>query len=111
MTELPTSSELDCRLAYARRGWPILPLHSPTPSGCSCRIRGCSDVGKHPRTPHGWKDATTSPPLITAWWDRWPDANVGIATGPAKLVILDVDPAKGGRATLLGLIKRCGPEV
>jgi hypothetical protein len=29
----------------------------------------------------GCKDATLDPNTIRAWWDKWPDANVAIATG------------------------------
>jgi hypothetical protein len=38
------------------------------------------------------KDATTDPSQIKVWWQQWPDANVGIATGPESgLVVLDID--------------------
>jgi hypothetical protein len=33
---------------------------------------------------------------VCAWWQRWPDANVGIRTG--RLVVLDVDGPYGGLA-------------
>jgi hypothetical protein len=85
---LPTANG-HAALAYAVRGWPVLPLHTPTTAGCSCRRADCSHPGKHPRTRRGLRDATLSPPLIRAWWTRWPDANVAIATG--ELVVIDVD--------------------
>jgi hypothetical protein len=84
-------------LAYAVAGWPILPLHTPTPAGgCSCRQTDCSSAGKHPRTRHGLTQATTDPQRIAAWWKRWPNANVGIATG--DLVVIDIDGPDGARA-------------
>ncbi|MGH7487948.1 MAG: bifunctional DNA primase/polymerase, partial [bacterium] len=55
-------------LEYAARGWPVLPI----------RPRA-----KLPLTEHGLHDATTDPELITQWWERWPDANIGIRTGVA----------------------------
>ena len=47
----------------------------------------------------GFHDATSDPVQIHEWWTRWPDANVAIATG-GGLVVLDVDPAKGGLKSL-----------
>ena len=50
--------------------------------------------GKTPLTPNGFKDATTDPIQINRWWEKWPDANIGIATG-SGLIVLDVDGEKG----------------
>ena len=76
---------LEAALAYARRGWHIFPCHTPRPGGkCSCDRAGkpaCEHVGKHPRTAHGFLDATTDPATIMAWWQKWPDANIGGAAG------------------------------
>jgi len=63
-------------LDYARRGWPVFP---------------CRPGGKEPATRHGFKDATTDPDRIRAWWNRLPDANVAIATGWPGPDVLDVD--------------------
>jgi hypothetical protein len=83
-------------LRYARRGWPVFPLFEAIDGRCACGNRNCEDKGKHPRTPHGFKDAATEEKIIIAWWNRWPDANVGIATGrQSGLLVLDVDPDNG----------------
>ena len=88
---------LDAALAYARRGWHVFPCHTPRPDGkCDCGKRDCQHIAKHPRweevtLEHGFKDATTDPAVIRAWWERWPTANVAIATG-AKSGIEVVDP-------------------
>lgn len=97
-------------LDYAARGWPVVPLHSVTPSGaCTCGSRDCGSPGKHPRTPNGLKDATTDATTIAAWWSRSPDANVGVVTGAISgLVVLDVDPRHGGDESLLELERRFG---
>lgn len=50
-------------LEFASNGFFVLPLHTPGPGGCSCR-RDCDSNGKHPRTEHGVKDATTDPEAI-----------------------------------------------
>lgn len=83
---------LDAALEAAGRGWPVLPLHHPTDTGCSCRDAGCQNVGKHPRTPHGLKDATTDVDAIRSWWTKWPEANIGARTGVA-FDVLDIDYA------------------
>ena len=68
-------------LAYARRGWPVFP---------------CKPGRKEPDTPHGFKDATTDPGRITAWWTAVPGRNVAIATGAPGPDVLDVDVRPGG---------------
>jgi hypothetical protein len=84
-------------LAYAAAGWPVLPLHTPARDGeCSCQTAGCARAGKHPRSRRGLTDATTSSARITAWWRRWPDANIAIRTG--RLVVLDLDGPDGQHA-------------
>jgi Bifunctional DNA primase/polymerase, N-terminal/AAA domain len=93
-------------LDYAARGWLVIPLHTPTARGCSCGRADCTSVGKHPRTRNGSKDGSRDPDTIREWWRRWPDANVGIATGPASgLLVLDVDGAQGEQS-LIDLAQR-----
>ena len=60
---------------------------------CSCDAgTNCKHPGKHPRTSNGVKDATTDRKTIKAWWNRWPDANIGIATGRVSdIFVLDID--------------------
>ena len=98
-------------LAYARRGWPVLPLHTPTPRGCSCGRDDCPSVGKHPRTRHGALDATTDDALVRHWWTVWPEANIGLRTGAdgAGAFVLDVDPRHSGGTSLAELERQHGP--
>ncbi|MFR9803148.1 bifunctional DNA primase/polymerase [Pseudonocardia sp. RS010] len=86
---------LDLALDYAAGGAAVLPLHTPTPDGCSCRQRDCRNVGKHPRCLNGKDDATTDPEKVAYWWGMWPDANIGIRPAPGQFV-LDIDPRNGG---------------
>lgn len=55
--------------------------------------------GKKPITRNGCKDATTDAAQVKAWWQQWPEANIGIATGNRSggifVIDLDVDEEKG----------------
>ena len=101
-------------MAFAGRGIPVLPIHTPVKgasgSACSCDGADCRSPGKHPRTTRGLRDATTDVAIIRGWWERWPDANVGVLTGAASgLVALDIDPRNGGDETLRRLERAHGP--
>lgn len=101
---------LAAALAYAARGWRVFPAFEIGADGrCACGKKQCADAGKHPRTPHGFKNASANPAQIRAWWTEWPDANVAIATGAVSgLVVVDVDVHKGGDAGLDALERRLG---
>lgn len=99
---------LRAALTYAGRGWAVIPLHTPTEGGCSCRSKDCKSVGKHPRTQNGSKDAATDEEQVRAWWAMWPDANVGIACEPSNIAVLDIDPRHGGDETLRDLMEAHG---
>lgn len=74
----------------------------------------CKPRGKTPLTEHGFKDASKDPAQIRKWWERWPDANIGVATGSISgIVVLDIDPRHGGDDTLGALQAQCGklPET
>jgi hypothetical protein len=92
---------LKAALSYAKYGWPVFPVHSARDGRCSCGNTHCENVGKHPRTSHGVKDATTDRDTIRGWWRKWPNANIGVATGkPSGTVVLDSDPRHNGTASL-----------
>jgi hypothetical protein len=93
-----TPTEIEAALGYARSGWPVFP---------------CNPLDKTPLTPHGFKDATTDEAQIRAWWGRWPNAMIGVPTGPRiGLWVLDpdIDPVKqlDGVAELAKLTARYG---
>lgn len=50
--------------------------------------------GKLPLTEHGSHDATADATIVAGWWDRWPLANIGIATGH-NLFVIDLDGEQG----------------
>jgi hypothetical protein len=92
---LPTMVEH--ALTYAARGWAVIPLHTPGPSGCSCHKRDCASNGKHPRVQHGLTEASKDPVVLRQWWGMWPNANIGIVCGRVSgLVVVDIDPRNGG---------------
>ncbi len=71
---------LTAALAYAARGWAVFP---------------CQPRGKAPATAHGVHDASCDPAQIRRWWGVMPQANIGLACGPAGLVVLDLDGGDG----------------
>lgn len=117
-----TPAMLDHALHLASLGFAIVPLHEAFPQAdgsvvCSCGRNPCANKpGKHPRTPHGLKDASTASSVIHAWWTQWPTANIAIVTGQASagvvasthaagllsLFVIDVD-GPDGEASLAAL--------
>ena len=89
----------------------VLPLHSPLPGPrCTCGEPTCDNIGKHPRIKRGCHGAVRDPDQIRRWWNRWPDANLGLATGSASgIYVIDVDPRHGGDETLRALEAEHGP--
>lgn len=94
------STRLDWALYYASIGWQVFPVHTIVDADqCSCGNSACTSRGKHPRTEHGLKNATDDEDEIRAWWEKWPDANIGIATGSgSRLWVLDIDLRDDGLA-------------
>jgi putative DNA primase/helicase len=77
----------------------VVPCWWPLPDGsCACGDKKCDNVGKHPLgklAKHGYKDATRDPVTIRRWWEAYPQANIGIATGARSgFWVLDVDGEK-----------------
>ena len=57
----------------------------------------CTPGGKQPLTTHGFHDASSDLPTVRNWWQRWPDANIGMPTGVASGVdVVDIDVHPGG---------------
>jgi hypothetical protein len=95
------SALLEAALGYAARGIPVYPVHWPrripdrASLACSCpRGPSCDRPAKHPLVRHGIHDATCDPGQLDCWWQRWPHANLGLATG-IIFDALDVDGPAG----------------
>jgi hypothetical protein len=80
-----------------------LKAHDCAPTGRPMQALTYVDAGfamfpcrpdKTPYTKHGYLDATTDPGQIRAWWQRWPDALIGLPV-PDGYVVIDVDGPKG----------------
>lgn len=94
---------LDAALAYAKQGWHVFPLMWVREDReCSCGTE-CAHPGKHPLTPNGFKSATTDPMKIAEWWKKWPRANIGVACGASRLIVVDVDPRNNGDDEIVNL--------
>jgi hypothetical protein len=92
------SAALDAALDHASHGREVFPCRQKTPL-----------------IPHGFKQATRDEQQIRQWWQRWPEAWIGVATGRRSgIVVLDVD-VKDDRAygwdTLDSLGKAILPET
>ncbi|MDE2101742.1 MAG: bifunctional DNA primase/polymerase [Patescibacteria group bacterium] len=98
-------------LWYASAGWYVFPCFETRDGRCTCGKLGCENAGKHPRTERGFHDASTDENTIRAWWRRWPEANIGVATGASALVVVDVDTKNQGDATYEALRAELGSEV
>ena len=86
----------DWALCLAELGWAVFPLlpHSKRPA-----LHGqsrCPGTGPCRDGHQGWEQrATTDPSRIRRCWSHAP-YNIGLATGPSNLVVLDLDEAKPG---------------
>ncbi len=89
-------SKVECAAEYVKLGYQVLPLHTIKDGKCSCG-KDCHSPGKHPRydsktLSDGRNSASYDPEQISKWWERWPDANIGVVTGSeTDLVVLDLD--------------------
>ncbi|MDX3855036.1 bifunctional DNA primase/polymerase [Streptomyces sp. AK02-01A] len=94
MTHPPATALLSAALSAAEHGWPVFPLRPSDKRPTGHPERHCPRTGRcasgH-RTPE--QRATLDTATITTCWQRAP-YNVGIATGPAGLVVVDLDLPK-----------------
>ena len=75
---------LTAAIKLAELGFPVFPISPGAKSP--------------PLTPHGFKDSCTDIDVIQNWWEKYPNANIGMAT--EGLVVVDVDPHQNGEDNL-----------
>jgi hypothetical protein len=90
---------LAAALTAAARGWAVFPLRPGTKIPALHGHDHCPHTG-HCATGHvGWEQrATTDPDRVTAAWSAGHAYNIGVATGPSGLVVIDLDVADPGEA-------------
>ncbi len=93
----PESSRWNPRLLLDLSESPDLSTASALLARHSIPVFPCVPGGKQPLTTRGFHDATTDLATVSAWWNRWPDANIGMPTGaPSGVDVVDVDIHQGG---------------
>ncbi|MFZ4137190.1 bifunctional DNA primase/polymerase [Streptomyces koyangensis] len=108
---------LTAALAAAERGWPVFPLRPGGKRPALHPERACPRAGACAGGHITWeRRATTDPDRIRAAWSTG-DWNIGLACGPARLVVVDLDKPKNGTdapdgaANLLALCERAGQPL
>ena len=83
MTNNTIQSRETAALEYHHLGWSVIPLRPGE---------------KVPMlTWQKFQDCLADDDEIRGWFKRWPEANIGIVTGPVSgLVVLDIDVRHGG---------------
>lgn len=119
MTHDARSALLRAALEAAERGWHVFPLRPGTKRPALHGEAACPRTGVCASGHRKWEQrATTDPDRIRAGWSRAP-FNVGIATGPSGLVVVDLDVPKDkgssdapdGATTFQALCERVGHPV
>lgn len=82
LLELNAGDLLNAALAYAERGWPVLPLKAEDKRPLGAAVR------------NGLNNASLDQTKILEWWLLYPTANIGLRTGVA-FDVLDVDGPDG----------------
>lgn len=114
-----TNNILNAALGYAQQGWPVFLLGRTKRPLANCpncpkeKEPGAHDPqGCRCLTCHGFYAATLDPKAIRRMLALTPYGMLAIRTGaPSGLVVVDVDPGKGGFESLRELVRRglCPP--
>ena len=108
-----TTGTLSFALRFAQLGMAVFPVSEVGKDGrCTCEVyrhteeckrnhphmwldadEHCPNPGKCPRV--RWREKSTVSELqIRRWWQRWPNANVGVDCGKSNIVVVDFDISK-----------------
>ncbi|QPX74427.1 putative bifunctional DNA primase/polymerase domain protein [Serratia phage vB_SmaS_Niamh] len=88
-------------LQYVRAGYKLMPLWWMLENGsCACGDPDCgnkasaNNPGKHPLqhlVRNGRKNSSNDPEVISDWWTKYPEANIGLDCAGSGLIVIDVD--------------------
>lgn len=94
MTEQNAATEtLRCALWYIKAGWEIFPVK---PSDKTPLVKWAEEATRNEKT-------------VREWINRWPNMNIGVATGKRSgFFALDIDAGHGGEESLLALVAEYG---
>lgn len=81
---MKTIDRLEAALAYAERGWQVLPLKPKSKDPHFDLVKGA------------YKGASDDVNLINFWFKMDAKANIGIACQPSGLIVVDIDYRNGG---------------
>ncbi|MGW4824082.1 bifunctional DNA primase/polymerase [Streptomyces sp. NPDC004227] len=119
MTHNARSALLHAALDAVLHGWYVFPLRPDTKRPALHGETACTGTGPCAGGHRKWEDrATNDPDRIQVAWSHAP-YNVGIATGPSRLVVVDLDMPKDksssdapcGATTFQALCERAGHAV
>ncbi|MBQ1089179.1 bifunctional DNA primase/polymerase [Streptomyces sp. B93] len=119
MTHDPRTALLHAALEAAEHGWHVFPLRPRSKRPALHGEKACTRTGPCAHGHLKWEQrATTDPDRIRAAWSHAP-FNVGIATGPSGLLVVDLDTpehkgswdAPDGATTFEALCERAGHAV
>lgn len=95
-------SMLEHARSYAATGWHIFPLAT---KGDIKAPHAMTSEGREKKQ-GGHNAGTTDRKAIEQWWKRSPESGIGVHCERSGLVLVDVDPRKGGDKTLARLRKQ-----
>ena len=99
---------------YANQGWHILPVHGIDGAGmCTCgrTHKESKEIGKHPGSANGQKDATTDEIVIDSWWQENSNYNIGVLAKESGIFVIDIDPRHNGHESIIKLEERAGGNL
>ncbi len=94
--------------AFIDRGWPVLPLVPGQSRPMACELCSSKSPKRVPHVGpedcphpldycHGWRAGTLDHQRLETWCERFPQMNLGIATEPARLLVVDLDTDSHGK--------------